>query len=76
MSFAEFSGDGRRLVCYGKREKALSVWDTRTGALLARLPANFDAQAERPLVALSRDGSRIAFTRKAPAAGTKFGSRN
>ncbi|VTR92424.1 wd-40 repeat protein : Uncultured bacterium genome assembly Metasoil_fosmids_resub OS=uncultured bacterium PE=4 SV=1: Sigma70_r2: Sigma70_r4_2: WD40: WD40: WD40 [Gemmata massiliana] len=72
VSFAEFSGDGRRLVCYGKREKALSVWDTRTGALLARLPANFDAQAERPLVALSRDGSRIAYTRKAPGGGDEI----
>lgn len=66
ISFAAFSGDGHRLVCYGKSTRALSVWDARAGEVLVRSPADFGSQSEQPPMAVSRDGCRIALTLKAP----------
>lgn len=72
VTYAAFSGDGGRLVCYGKREKAVCVWDTRTGAQLARVSVDFSARAEHPPVALSQDGSRIALVWKASGGGDEI----
>jgi serine/threonine protein kinase/WD40 repeat protein len=51
----DFSGDGRRIASFGG-DKLVHFWDTRTGKELRSLPLS------PQLIALNRDGSRVAFT--------------
>jgi WD40 repeat protein len=51
----DFSGDGSRIASFGG-DKIVHFWDTRTGKELRSLTLSSQ------LIALNRDGSRVAFT--------------